>query len=71
MIATARMRVYLHDEAPRIGCGWRIVQVMTGRLWVRLADSAGNRAKLTKALWAGIARHGHELPERRRKRRRT
>lgn len=70
MMPVTRMRVYLQDEAPRIGCGWRIVQAMTGRKWVRIASVDG-RGKLTKAVWASIARHGRELPPRikRRKRR--
>jgi hypothetical protein len=68
MIVALRMRVFFMDEAPRIGSGWRIVSVMNGRKWVRLACEAG-RAKFTKEQWAPIARHGHELPPRKRKRR--
>lgn len=63
------MRVYFHDEAPRIGCGWRLVSVKVGREWVRLA-SRGGRAKLTKSAWAAIARHGVEIAERKRGKRR-
>jgi hypothetical protein len=32
-----RIRIYLHDEAPRIGAGFRICQAIIGRKWVRLA----------------------------------
>ncbi len=64
-----RMRIFLHDEAPRIGCGWRLVSVKVGRDWVRLASIAG-RAKIKKAAWAQIARHGVEIPERKRGKRR-
>lgn len=63
-----RMRVCFMDEAPKIGSGWRIVSVVIGRQWVRLVSSSG-RAKLSKAVWAPIARSGQELPARKRRRR--
>lgn len=62
------MRVHLMDEAPRIGNGWRIVEVQVGHKWARLKTSAG-RAKLTRRVWDEIARWAIELPPRRRKRR--
>lgn len=35
------------DEAPRIGCGERGVNVLVGRKWVRIVErSTGNRVKL-------------------------
>jgi hypothetical protein len=43
-----RMRLYFEDEAPRIGCGWRTVEVTIGYKWVKVKDVAnGNRAKFT------------------------
>jgi len=66
-----RMRVHLHDEAPRIGSGWRIVTVLVGTKWVRLAGDTG-RAKLHRALWADICRSGAiELPPRKKRRRKS
>jgi hypothetical protein len=66
-----RLRIHLLDEAPRIGSGLRIVTALVGHKWVRITDSVGNRAKLTKAVWASIARSGVELPERKRRRRKS
>lgn len=65
-----RLRIHLHDEAPRIGSGLRIVTVVVGHKWVRIVDGIGNRAKLPKSIWASIARLGEELPERKRRRKR-
>jgi hypothetical protein len=62
------MRVYFKDEAKRIGSGWRIVEVMVGRKHVRVMDQTGKRAKFTINEWAPIARHGHELPPRKKTR---
>lgn len=59
-----RWRIFLHDEAPAIGCGWRIADIEIGRKWVRLATPAG-RARLPLAAWAPIARAGQELKPRR------
>lgn len=46
------MRLYFEDEAPRIGSGWRTVEVKVGRKWVRFADTASDakaRLPLDKA----------------------
>jgi hypothetical protein len=31
-----RLRIYLYDQCPRIGCGWRWVDAHVGRKRVRL-----------------------------------
>ena len=33
---TVKHRVYLEEEAPRLGCGWRTVLVREGRKWAHL-----------------------------------
>jgi hypothetical protein len=66
-----RMIVHLADEAPRIGAGWRIVEVEVGRKWVRLKDGSGQRGKIPVARWRQLERTAEVLPppKRRRKRR--
>jgi hypothetical protein len=44
-----QMRLFFEDEAPRIGSGWRTVEVKVGRKWVRFTDTASN-AKARLAL---------------------
>jgi|RhiMethySRZTD1v2_1073278.scaffolds.fasta_scaffold13987_7 hypothetical protein len=39
-----RVKIFFHDEAPRIGCGWRLVTVKIGRKWVWVRDAQGGRA---------------------------
>jgi hypothetical protein len=42
-----KLRIYLEDEAPRIGAGWRTVDVKLGRKWAYLTEtSSGVRARL-------------------------
>lgn len=74
-----RYRAYFQDECPRLGAGWRTVYVIAGTKWVRLAALIAEKTRETKAIWARtklscdqwapIARHGHELPPRKRRRR--
>ena len=40
-----RVKIFFHDEAPRIGCGWRWVEARIGRKWVRLRDHQGRTAR--------------------------
>lgn len=50
------IRICLHDEAPRIGCGWRLVQVLSvGYKWatVRSLDN-GARKKFRRREWDAI-----------------
>lgn len=68
---TVRLRVYLHDECPRIGCGWRTVTALLGRKWVRITDDAGARARLTGQLWRDISASGIAMPPRKRRRRKA
>lgn len=43
------VRIYLEDECPRIGAGWRTVDVKIGRKWAYLTDTAnGTRSRLPK-----------------------
>ena len=42
--------IYLQDEAPSIGSGWRFVNVKVGRKWVYLAGSIGRR-KISIRKW--------------------
>ena len=65
-----RMRVYFENECPRIGSGWRIVQVLEGRKWTRFAASAG-RGKVAKAVWAQMQKIASELPPAKRRRRKA
>lgn len=40
-------RIYLEDEAPRIGSGWRTVLIREGDKWAHLTDVAnGNRQRI-------------------------
>jgi hypothetical protein len=64
-----RMRLYLHDEAPRLGSGWRIVTALIGRKWVRIATTK-RRTKITRKLWQEISRTGEILMQPKQRRRR-
>jgi hypothetical protein len=49
--------VYLYDEAPTIGAGYRSVWVSEGRKWCKLASTDGvSRTKVAMDVWAKIAR---------------
>lgn len=49
--------VFLYDQAPAIGAGFRRVWVSEGRKWCKLADVTGlHKAKITMADWSVIAR---------------
>lgn len=63
-----RVRVLLHDEAPRIGSGWRIVEVEVGRKWVRLKVPGGARTRLRRSIWEPIGAGAVELPAKRKRR---
>jgi hypothetical protein len=39
----ARARIYFHDEARRIGCGWRRVTIKMGPAWVRITERSTKR----------------------------
>ena len=41
------MRIFFEDECPRIGSGWRTVDIKIGRKWITFqSTSSGVRAKL-------------------------
>lgn len=52
------LRLYLQDEAPRVGSGWRGVQVVkVGRVWVHLREtSTGIAFKLPMEVYKRAAR---------------
>lgn len=48
-------RLYFEDEAPQIGCGWRVVNVTVGRKWVRVSVPAnGARARFARSQFTKI-----------------
>lgn len=49
-MTTNQMRIYFEDECPKIGCGWRTVNVKIGRKWVYFIDPYnGNKCRIKKA----------------------
>lgn len=54
------MRVYLHDEAPRVGTGWRGVKIKTiGRKWAHLVETSSDIGfKVPVRVWESMKRHG-------------
>lgn len=56
-------RVCLHDEAPHIGAGWRLVcLVSVGPKWAKLRDvSTEASARLPRELWDKISRRALQL----------
>jgi hypothetical protein len=51
-------RICLDSEAPRIGSGWRQVQLLSsGRKWARIRELATDRTvRLPARTWAAIQR---------------
>lgn len=49
----AQARVYFQDEAPKIGCGWRFINILSiGSKWVRFEEHAtGRRARMSRKAW--------------------
>jgi hypothetical protein len=56
-------RVYFQDEAPRLGAGWRLVELLTiGRKWATFREVAtGTRARLRKAEWLTVTKHASKI----------
>lgn len=56
------MRVYLHDEAPRVGTGWRGVKIKTiGRKWAHLVETSSDIGfKVPVRVWESMKRHGRD-----------
>lgn len=47
--------VVVTNELPRIGSGYRLVQVQTGKKWVYVSDMDGEgRTRLTQKAWSQI-----------------
>lgn len=49
--------VYLMDELPKIGCGYRTVYVKEGRKWVYVSDAHGRKQRITMKKWVPIRDH--------------
>lgn len=57
----AKYHVYLEDEAPRIGCGWRLVEAVVGYKWARLTETSTNhKQRLRRSTWDQLKKR--ELP---------
>lgn len=57
------MRIYLQGECPKIGDGWRGVQLLKiGRRWVRFCETAtGVAARLPIEAWREKAKSAREV----------
>lgn len=56
------LRVYLEDDCPRIGCGWRLVTAKVGRKWTYLeCVSTCTRGRMRKTAWDVVARSAVSL----------
>lgn len=42
-----RAYIYFEDECPRIGSGWRVVDVREGDKWAHLSTETGRKARIT------------------------
>ena len=57
-----KIRIYLEDEAPRIGSGWRTVSVKIGRKWTYITDTATKRrARLKRVDADKILKHAENF----------
>ena len=60
--ARGKMRIYLQNEAPRLGCGWRVVEVTIGNRRATLRISGTTRtAKIPRAVFNAMM-EGNERP---------
>ena len=61
--ATTETPVYFQDEAPRIGAGWRLVQLLTiGRKWATFRELASrHQGAPARATWGAISDRGNKL----------
>jgi hypothetical protein len=57
------LRVCLHDEAPKIGSGWRLVTLVSlGPKWAKLYDPIGDvGVRLPRAVWISISKRARPL----------
>lgn len=55
------LTVFFQDEAPRIGCGWRKIEVVQkGYKWVRVSYQGGQCVRLKRRVWDDIERSARE-----------
>jgi hypothetical protein len=55
-------RLYLHDECPRIGSGWRLVQPRFGRKWVYLTEAATEATgRISIKCWLELSETGYPV----------
>jgi hypothetical protein len=53
----ARVHLYLQDEAPRLGCGWRLFDAHVGNKHVTLTNvTTGKSARLLRSVFEELAR---------------
>jgi hypothetical protein len=52
------MRVCFNDEAPRIGSGWRLIEVCSvGPKWVKIRAGGHDRVTLRRSVWDQIVKY--------------
>lgn len=56
------LRVFLQDEAPRVGCGWRGVKIRkVGPKWAHLVETAtGTGFKVPRRVWDSMQKCGRK-----------
>ena len=56
------LRVFLYDEAPRVGTGWRGIKIKTvGRKWAHLEETvSGIGFKVPVTIWERMKRLGKD-----------
>lgn len=60
---TIYQEVIVTTELPKIGSGYRLVRVQTGKKWVYISDLDGEgRTRLTQKAWSQIKRLGEHDP---------
>lgn len=62
MTAEVRYYIYLQDEAPRIGAGWRPVMASIGYKWVKLRPTHAERGtKIRRAVWDSLKKRENQV----------
>ena len=46
-----KVRLYLHDECPRIGSGWRWLNICVGSKWVKVNAGRGFNTRISRKLF--------------------
>lgn len=62
---TQRLRIYFQGEVPRIGSGWRTVEVLSvGPVWAVIREPIrGRRHRFPRKLWDDISRTAKEVTD--------